>query len=65
MLKIIRVISHPMTIINFSLFGVLAMIQFIHTKAHHTMEYDVHSHVGQALIKNPELARSACWKLNK
>ena len=44
--------------------GSLGVIEFVHTKAHHTLEQDVHSHVSQALKKNPELAREACWELD-
>ena len=41
------------------LFGSLGVIEFVHTKAHHTLEQDVHGHVHRALQKNPELAREA------
>ena len=43
--------------------GSLGVIEFFHTKAHHTLEQDVHGHVHRALQKNPELARSTCWEL--
>jgi len=44
--------------------GFFGMIEFVHTKAHHTLEVDVHSHVYRALQKNPELARETCWELD-
>jgi len=57
------VLFHPLTLMNFMICGSLGMIQLVHTKAHYTLEQDVHSHVSQALKKNPELARSTCWEL--
>ena len=44
--------------------GSLGVIEFIHNKAHRTLEQDVHGHVHRALRKNPELARSACYELD-
>ncbi|AOO11485.1 hypothetical protein Np200711_003 [Cyanophage S-RIM44] len=49
--------------INFSLFGMLLVIQMVHTKAHLTLETDVHGHAYRVLKKNPELATSACYKM--
>jgi len=62
--KVLRVILHPVTILNLTFVGTLGLIQVVHTKAHHTLETDVHGHVHRALRKNPELARSACYELN-
>ena len=59
-----RYLFHPLTILNLTICGSLGVIEFVHTKAHHTLENDVHSHVSQALKKNPELARSACYELD-
>jgi hypothetical protein len=68
MQKMIRTLvitlMHPVTILNFSFVGFLLVIQVVHTKAHHTLETDVHGHVHRALRKNPELARSACYELD-
>ena len=44
--------------------GFLIVIQMVHTRAHHTLESDVHGHVHRALKANPELARSACYELD-
>ena len=60
-----KVLFHPVTLLNLCLFGSLGIIQIVHTKAHITMEQDVHSHVSQSLKKNPELARSTCWELEE
>ena len=65
MKKIASVIFHPVTALNLLLVGSLGLIEFVHTKAHHTLEQDVHGHVHRALQKNPELARSACWELDE
>ena len=64
MKKITSVLTHPVTTINLLLVGSLGVIQFVHTKAHYTLEQDVHGHVHRALKKNPELARSACYELD-
>ncbi len=59
----LKILFHPVTIINLMICGSLGVIEFFHTKAHHTLEQDVHGHVHRALQKNPELARSTCWEL--
>jgi|7_EtaG_2_1085326.scaffolds.fasta_scaffold06507_5 hypothetical protein len=64
MKKITAVLIHPVTTLNLLLVGCLALIELIHIRAHHTLELDVHSHVHNALKKNPELARPACYKLD-
>ena len=46
-----RYLLHPVTIINLLICGSLGVIEFIHTKAHHTIEQDVHGHVHRALQK--------------
>jgi hypothetical protein len=61
--KIASVIFHPVTIVNLTLVGTLGLIELVHTKAHLTIETDVHGHVHRALKKNPELATPACYKL--
>ena len=63
MKKIASVIFHPVTIVNLTLVGTLGLIELVHTKAHLTIETDVHGHVHRALQKNPELATPACYKL--
>jgi len=63
MKKILYVLGHPVTMVNFSLFGMLLVIQVVHTKAHLTLETDVHGHVFRTLKKNPELATSSCYEL--
>jgi len=64
MKKITAVLFHPVTILNLTFVGTLGLIQSVHTKAHLTLETDVHGHVFRALKKNPELARSACYELD-
>ena len=64
MKKIISVLLHPVTCINLIFVGTLGVIEIVHTRAHHTLEQDVHGHVHRALKENPELARSACWELD-
>ena len=64
MKAILKAFVHPVTMLNLLFVGTLGMIELIHTKAHHTLEQDVHGHVHRALKKNPELARSACWELD-
>lgn len=64
MKRVLEVILHPVTILNLTFVGTLGLIQVVHTKAHHTLETDVHGHVHRALRKNPELARSACYELD-
>jgi hypothetical protein len=58
-----KVLTHPVTMVNFSLFGMLLVIQVVHTKAHLTLETDVHGHAYRVLKKNPELATSSCYKI--
>tara|TARA_B100002019_G_scaffold92439_2_gene79728 strand:- start:8138 stop:8320 length:183 start_codon:yes stop_codon:yes gene_type:complete len=54
MKKIADAISHPVTVINLMLVGSLGVIEFVHTKAHRSLEADVHGHVHQFLRKHPE-----------
>jgi F0F1-type ATP synthase assembly protein I len=62
--KIFEALCHPVSMINFTLIGMLLLIQIVHTRAHHSLETDVHGHVYRTLKKTPELARSSCYKLN-
>jgi len=62
--KIASAFVHPLTMINMLFVGTLGVIQLVHTRAHYTLDQDVHSHVTLAIKKNPELARSACWELD-
>jgi len=62
--KVLGVVFHPVTVVNLLFVGTLGMIQVIHTRAHHTLEIDVHGHVHRALKANPEMARSACYELD-
>ena len=64
MKAILKAFVHPVTMLNLLFVGTLGMIELIHTKAHHTLEQDVHGHVHRALKENPELARPACWELD-
>jgi len=59
----LKILCHPVTLINLTFVGSLALIEVVHIRAHHTLNVDVHGHVQKALKKNPELARSACWEL--
>jgi len=63
MKKVLEVVLHPVTILNLTFVGTLGLIQVVHTKAHLTLETDVHGHVHRALKKNPEIARSSCYEL--
>ena len=54
MKRIASVLFHPVTVFNLLLTGSLGVIEVIHTRAHHTLEVDVHGHVHQFLRKNPE-----------
>ena len=63
MKTLIKALGHPVTLLNLLFVGSLGVIEFLHTRAHHTLEVDVHGHVHRALQNNPELARSACWEL--
>jgi len=49
--------------INLTFIGMLLVIQTVHTKAHLTLETDVHGHAYRVLKKNPKLATSACYKM--
>ena len=64
MKKIFSVLIHPVTCINLTFVGTLGLIEIVHTRAHYTLEQDVHGHVHRALKENPELARPACWELD-
>jgi hypothetical protein len=48
---------------NLSLVGMLLLIQVVHTKAHLTLETDVHGHAYRVLKKNPKIAIPSCYKL--
>ena len=63
MKTLIKALVHPVTLLNLMICGSFGVIEFVHTRAHHTLEQDVHGHVHRALQKNPELARSTCWEL--
>ena len=54
MKKIADAFFHPVTVLNLLLVGSLGLIEVVHTRAHHTLEADVHGHVHQFLRKNPE-----------
>jgi len=54
MKKIASVIFHPLTVMNLLICGCLGLIEVVHTRAHHTLEADVHGRVHQYLRKNPE-----------
>jgi len=56
-------LNHPVTYLNLSFVGMLLVIQFVHTKAHLTLETDVHGHAYRVLKKNPKIATSSCYKM--
>jgi len=58
-----KVLMNPVTGFNLCIVGLLLVVQFVHTKAHLTLETDVHGHAYRVLKKNPELATSSCYKL--
>jgi len=58
-----KALLHPVTMVNLSLFGMLLVIQIVHTKAHLTLETDVHGHAYRVLKKKPEIATSTCYQL--
>jgi len=58
-----KILGHPVTMFNLALVGMLLLIQVVHTKAHLTLETDVHGHAYRVLKKNPELATSSCYKM--
>jgi len=62
--KILPILTHPITGFNLCIVGLLLVVQFVHTKAHFTLESDVHGHVHRTLKKNPNLARSTCYQLD-
>jgi len=62
--NITKALVHPFTLLNLGIVGSLGIIQFVHTKAHLTLESDVHGHVHRTLKKTPEMARSACYELD-
>ena len=64
MKTLIKALVHPVTLLNLLFVGSLGVIEFLHTRAHHTLEVDVHGHVHRALQKNPEMARETCWELD-
>lgn len=59
-----KVFSHPSTHFNLVIVGSLIIIQFLHTRAHYTMEYDADAHVRRTLSKNPELIKRICYSLD-
>ena len=59
-----RYLFHPITILNLTICGSLGVIEFVHTRAHFTLEQDVHGHVHRALKETPEMAKSACYELD-
>jgi len=61
---LLKGLNHPVTYLNLTFVGMLFVIQFVHTKAHLTLEADVHGHVFRTLKESPELARSACYQLD-
>ena len=60
----LKALVHPVTMVNLAIVGSLGVIQFVHTKAHLSLEQDVHGHVHRALKATPEMARSACYELD-
>ena len=51
---LLRASTHPVTLINLMMVGMLCMIGIIHNRAHHTMEVDADSYVFNWCKKNPD-----------
>jgi len=60
-----KVLLHPVTTFNLLLVGCIGLIEIVHTRAHHTLESDVHAHVRRVLKQNPELVKSICRDLDE
>jgi hypothetical protein len=56
--KILRVLSHPVTLLNGLLVGFLILVGVIHNHAHYTMEVDADSYVRGFCKKNPDTCQS-------
>ena len=47
-MKLLKAITHPLTVCNGILVGSLILIQIVHTHAHYRMKIDVHSFCANA-----------------
>ena len=56
--KILRVLSHPVTLLNGLLVGFLIVVGVVHNHAHYTMEVDADSYVRGFCKKNPDTCQS-------
>ena len=56
--KILRVLSHPVTLLNGLLVGFLIVVGVVHNHAHYTMEVDADSYVRGYCKKNPDTCQS-------
>ena len=51
---ILKILGHPVTLLNLTIVGFLTVIEVVHTYAHYHMEQDVHGHVHKFCRKNPD-----------
>ena len=58
MKSILQVLTHPVTLINGGLVGILIFIGLMHNHAHYSMEVDANSYVRQWCRKNPDTCQS-------
>ncbi len=56
-LKILKVLGHPVTLFNGLLVGFLIIIGLAHNHAHYTMELDADSYVRNWCKKNQDVCR--------
>ena len=56
--KILKVLGHPVTLLNSLIIGFMIMVGVIHNHAHHTMEQDADSYVRAWCKKNPDTCQS-------
>ena len=57
-LKILKVLGHPVTLFNGLLVGFMIVIGLVHNHAHYTMEVDTDSYVRQFCKKNTDKCES-------
>ncbi len=53
--------THPLTVMNLCLVGSLALIQVVHTRAHHKMEIDVHAYCKNNMEYQQSLEAEEEW----
>jgi hypothetical protein len=55
---IFKVLTHPVTVFNLLLVGILGFIEVVHIQAHKSMDIDANSHVRQWCKKNQDKCES-------